>query len=75
MASESIAVYITIDHDLACFRSLIGILPVIRELTLFTTVSIAVFKPVETQCPERENPGALWKPVLRSFSQVRQEAD
>lgn len=44
---------ITIDHDLAYFRSLIGIRQSLQELTLFTTVSIAVFKPVETSMSKK----------------------
>lgn len=70
MASESIMIWrhpspFTVwhasDHWLASSQSL-------RELTLFTAVSIAVFKPMETSMSKREYPGALWIPVLRSFS-------
>lgn len=70
MASESIMIWrhpspFTVwhasDHWLASSQSL-------RELTLFTAVSIAVFKPMETSMSKKRISRALWIPVLRSFS-------
>lgn len=46
MASESITIWHASDHWLAFFQLL-------RELTLFTTVSIAVFKPMETSMSKK----------------------